>query len=233
MAPHLLSLMASLATVLSFWTDKTVVPPVLGAFPVKTADALLARHTARLNSIRQLTGVPADHWNALCLSLFQAYARYVQELPASEAHHHAGLGGLLTHGLEVVLQALKLRRGHLLPSGATAETVAAQQDLWTYATATAALLHDIGKPVTNQQVTLYPPKGACLGCWDPWHGPMPDAAAWYRIEFTRGRTYRLHEKIAPQLVRLFLPEAGLRWLASDRAVFESWLFAVTALNLAG
>jgi hypothetical protein len=39
---------------------------------------------------------------------------------------------------------------------------------------------------------------------------MPETAAWYRIELVRGRPHRLHEKVAPLLVRLSLPDAGFR-----------------------
>ena len=56
---------------------------------------------------------------------------------------------MLVHGLEVVHEALKLRRGRLLPLGAAAEELVARQDLWSYATATSALLHDIGSRPTG------------------------------------------------------------------------------------
>lgn len=68
---------------------------------------------------------------------------YVQQLPASEAHHHCDRGGLLAHGLEVALHALKLRRGHLLPQRADTEEIVAKRDIWTFAIFSAALLHDI------------------------------------------------------------------------------------------
>jgi hypothetical protein len=63
--------------------------------------------------------------------------------------------------------------------------------------------------------------------WDPWLGPMPETAAWYRIELVRGRPHRLHEKVAPLLVRLLLPDAGLRWLTSNPAVVEPWVAILT------
>ena len=237
-----------MGALLSLWGGRRHVdPPVEGALPVLDAGALLRPHRSRLAAIRQLVGVPRAHWEAFYATVFEAYAGFVQQLPASEAHHHAGPGGMLAHGLEVVREALtnppgadldarsapagsapgkariKLRRGRLLPPGAAAEELAARQDLWTYATATGALLHDLGKPVTDQRVRFYDRQGRELGYWDPWAGPLPAVAGWYRVEFVRERRYRFHERVPPLLVRFILPQRGLSWLASDPEVFAAWL----------
>lgn len=213
-----------MGALLSLWAGRRHAdPPVEGALPVLDAGALLRPHRSQLAAIRQLVGVPRAHWEAFYATVFEAYAGFVQQLPASEAHHHAGPGGMLVHGLEVVREALKLRRGRLLPPGAAAEELAARQDLWTYATATGALLHDLGKPVTDQRVRLYDRQGRELGYWDPWAGPLPAVAGWYRVEFVRERRYRFHERVPPLLVRFILPQRGLSWLASDPEVFGAWL----------
>ncbi len=206
-----------------FWTRRhSETPPVAGSLPVLEPKALLAPHQSKLIAIRKLVGVPKAHWQAFYLSAFEAYARFVQQFPASEAHHHAGPGGLLAHGLEVVREALKLRRGQLIPLGASAETLAATQDLWTYATASAALLHDLGKPVADQRVRLYDRRGRALGDWDAWAGPIGGDARWYRVEFFCRRSYRQHERISPLLARFVLPQA-LSWLGSEPNVLEAWL----------
>jgi len=181
---------------------------------VRTALELLAQHEPRLKAIRRLAGVPSAHWDRLYLGLFLAFVAFVQERPTSEAHHHAGLGGMLAHGLETVFHGLRLRRGHLLPHGAVAEEIAAQQDLWSYATATAALLHDVGKPVTDQRIALHDRCGTSLGRWEPWLRPMPSAARWYRIEFVRGRRYQVHEKVValPMDHVRFPHKAHTQWL---------------------
>lgn len=202
-------------------------PPVEGTLPVLDPATLLNPHRLQLAAIRQLVGVPRAHWEAFYATAFEAYAGFVQQLPASEAHHHAGPGGMLTHGLEVVREALKLRRGRLLPSGAPAEELAARQDLWTYAAATGALLHDLGKPVTDQRVRLYDRHVRELGWWDPWAGPISLCEGWYRVAFVRDRRYRFHEQVPPLLVRFILPQRGLSWLASDPEVFAAWLGAIS------
>lgn len=217
-----------MGALLNLWGRKrSPAPPVEGVLPVLDPATLLQPHHPQLAAIRQLVGVPRAHWETFYATGFEAYAGFVQQLPASEAHHHAGPGGMLAHGLEVVREALKLRRGRLLPSGAAAEELATRQDLWTYATATAALLHDIGKPVTDQLVRLYDRQGRELGWWDPWAGPLSLDGNWYRVVFVRDRRHRFHEQVPPLLVRFILPQRGLSWLASDAEVFAVWLATIS------
>lgn len=199
------------------------LPPSPQQHPVESGKQLLAAHAALVSSIRQQVGVPEAHWTVLYQPLLTGYATFVQLLPASEAHHHSEAGGMLTHGLQAVLHALTLRRGILLPSGASAEELAEKQDVWTYATATAALLHDIGKPLCDQQVLLFDAAGKTLGQWDALGGAMTAPAASYTASFRRGRRYRLHARLPLLLAHHIVPAAGLRWLSADLDVFEAWL----------
>lgn len=204
-------------------------PLATGRVLILSPEALLAtpKRQFRLQAIEDLTRVTPAHFETLYREALLNYAVYVQLLPASEAHHHAGLGGLLDHGLEAAVLALKFRRAHLLPSGAPTEVIDAQADLWTYACFTAVLLHDIGKPAVDQVVTLFDKHGRTLDPWDPWSGPMQAYA--YEARFLRGRDYRLHLKVAPLLARFIVPPEGLRWLTSERAVLAAWLAAITGM----
>lgn len=193
------------------------------ALPVLDATELLAKHAARIAVLRKAVGIPDAHWKALYLSVFATFAQFVQQLPASEAHHHCGIGGLLEHAIDVTCKAIVLRQGHQLPAGASAEEIAKKRDLWTYAVAMGALLHDIGKPLTDQRVHLFDASGRSLGPWNPWVGRMPDAAARYRVTFLRERRYRLHERVPLLMARLFLRPEGLRWLGSDLDVLQAFL----------
>lgn len=194
--------------------------------PVLAAPELLKPHQHTLAQIRQQVGVPLAHWEALYHPLIQSFAGFVQQLPASEAHHHRERGGLLKHALETTLRALTLRRGVLMPQGASAETLAEKQDVWTYATASAALLHDLGKPLVDQKVALFAAGQRPLGTWNALAGPIP-AAATYSIQFVRGRRYRLHPRLPPMLVHHVVPALGLEWLAQDLDVFEAWLATIS------
>jgi len=200
--------------------------PSDGWLCVATGKALLSPHQATLDSTRSLIGVPDSHWDRLYRPMFEALAGFVQQLPASEAHHHAGPGGLLLHALEVALEAMKLRRGTLLPPGASAEELARLQDVWTFACVSAALLHDIGKPLADQRVTLFGADHAQLGQWNPTDGPMGQPARYYRVEFVAKRLYRRHERLTPLLAGHIVPAEGLRWLAGEPEAMDAWLAAL-------
>lgn len=204
-------------------------PAPRGLLPLLLPKDLLTQscRPGLLRQIDRLLSVPRSHLESLFHTTILSYARFVQQLPASEAHHHAGAGGMLDHGLEAVTNALALRRGYLLPQGAEPECLARSQDLWTYAVFTAALLHDIGKAAVDQRVLLFDARKRSLGTWDPWQGPMDQRVTWYRVEFVRGRTHALHERVAPLLTRFIVPPMGLSWLASDREVLAAWVATIS------
>ena len=141
-------------------------------FPVLASNALLAPHKASISRIEELAGVPATYFKDYYLAPLHHYARFVQQLPASEVHHHAHAGGLLAHTLEVITTALSLRQGYLLPPGVAVEALVHLKDVWTYAVFTAALCHDLAKPAVDQKVTLYDVAGQSIGVWDPWRGDL-------------------------------------------------------------
>jgi len=196
----------------------------LNTFPVLSSNALLAPHCATISRIEELAGVPATYFKEYYLAPLHHYARFVQQLPASEVHHHAYPGGLLSHTLEVINTALSLRQGYLLPPGAAVEALVHLKDVWTYAVFTAALCHDLAKPAVDQTVSLYDVDGQSIGRWDPWRGDLDGNAdtQWYGVEFVRNRSYRLHEKASLLLVHRIIPATGLAWLASDRQAFAAW-----------
>ncbi|MFQ5469704.1 MAG: MobH family relaxase, partial [Gammaproteobacteria bacterium] len=199
--------------------------PHPACLPVKLPLDLLGQHPQTIREIQQLVGIPPPHWRTFYLDALLAYANYVQLLPASEAHHHAGSGGLLSHGLEVALHALRLRRAHLLPQGADTEEIVAKREVWTYAVFSAALLHDIGKPLMDQDITRYDHSGCDVGPWDALTSTL-SPNTWYRIRFRRNREHRLHERVAPLLSQLILPQRALAWLSTDRGLLATWLDAV-------
>ncbi len=203
-------------------------PPHSDCLQVLLPLDLLGQRAKQVKTIQQLAGVPQAHWRTLYMDALLAFAGYVQRLPASEAHHHPGAGGLLDHTLEVVIHALRIRRGHLLPHGADAEEITAKKDVWTYAVFSSALLHDVGKPLMDQVVTLYDKQGQELGYWDALTTPMI-SDGWYRIRYQKDRQYRLHERTALLLSRLILPVPALNWLASDRAVLAAWMATVSGI----
>ncbi|MGY6275092.1 MobH family relaxase [Methylomonas sp. MgM2] len=194
--------------------------------PIQTADELLTPHHCFLVQIEELAGLAKEPFNCFYLTAIQRFARFVQQLPASEVHHHAGPGGMLMHTLEVSVVALKVRRSYLLSETGGAEEISAKQDLWTYAVFLAALCHDLAKVAVDQAVTLFDLNRQAQ-TWDPWNQFMDEQGIGYIAEFLPNRLYRLHEKATPLLTNKIIPPQGMRWLTSDRGIFARWLASVS------
>ncbi len=202
------------------------LPKIPGILTVRKVDDLLARHKGMIVQIDELAGLSERNFNRYYLDALLNFARFVQLLPASEVHHHAGPGGMMTHTLEVCVNALKIRRSYLLSETGGAEEIAAKQDLWTYAVFLAALCHDVAKVAVDQTVTVYDLNHQSKS-WSPWESFLDEQGAWYSTEFQHGRHYRLHEKASLLLIHRIIPAYALNWIASDRYIFAHWLACVS------
>ncbi|WP_449431993.1 MobH family relaxase [Pseudomonas putida] len=187
--------------------DETA-PATVGLHQPLSAESLLApSHRKKLlERIWQYTALSRLQFELLYLEPIRRYATYVQQLPASESHHHAYPGGMLDHGLELVACSLKLRQSYLLPSGAAPEDQAAQADAWSAAIAYGALLHDVGKIAVDLQVEYQNGER-----WHPWHGPLNQP---YRFRYHPDRDYQLHGAATGLLYTQILTPALLDWLSS-------------------
>lgn len=184
----------------------------------ETAESLLAtpRRQKLLEHIWQRTSLSRRQFDTLYRTPLERYAALVQQLPASESHHHAYHGGMLDHGLEIVAYALKLRQSYLLPAGTTPEDQAAQAEAWTAATAYAALLHDIGKIAVDLHV-----EHADGSVWHPWHGPLKQP---YRFRYREDREYRLHSAATGLLYHQVLDRLILDWLSGFPSLWAALLY---------
>ncbi|WP_284399703.1 MobH family relaxase [Acidovorax sp. SUPP2825] len=166
-------------------------------------------------------------WLRDLLPAIHRYAEMVQLMPASEAHHHAHVGGLLAHTLEMLLAAMTWRNGHFLPEGAPIEQIDAERDEWTYVVFFAALLHDIAKPLTDLRVTWRTPGAAERTRWNPIGGPMtriePGRAAEYLVEFApkSARDYGAHSRLAVTLLGQIAPATAVTFLARRPHTLEA------------
>lgn len=191
-----------------------------GLLRPESAASLLAtpRRQKLLEHIWQRTSLSRKQFATLYRAPLERYAELVQQFPASESHHHAYLGGMLDHGLEIVAYSLKLRQSHLLPIGASPEDQAAQSEAWTAAVAYAALLHDIGKLAVDLHVEL-----ADGSTWHPWHGPLHQA---YRFRYRDDREYRLHNAATGLIYRQLLDRHVLDWLSGYPALWGPLLYVL-------
>lgn len=185
-----------------------------------------------LSELRTLTGLDTAIFDLIVRQPILDFAELVQLAPASESHHHAGPGGLLTHTLDVITLALKKRRGYQLPIAGSLTEIANQRHLWTYAVFVGCLLHDIGKLSANTRLVPVAKDGVEKS-WTPHSGPINllKNIKGYRVEF-RKTPYQYHAHLAlthwglvPQYARTWLIEASnimaelTAWLWGDK--FES------------
>ena len=192
-----------------------------GWFAPHSAETLLATPLRQqlMKIIWQRTSLPS----ALFIELYRVpvarFAELIQQLPASEYHHHAYPGGLLDHSLEVMAFAAKLRQKHLLPVGAAPEDQAREAEAWTAGILYAALLHDAGKVVADMDIIT-----AAGRPWHPWQGP-PDGA--YKLKYRKPRDYRLHPIAGSLLVPRILPTTALNWLAQYPELYASFIYCIS------
>lgn len=201
----------------------------LGLIPVLDPQTLLQPRSKVIAEIHRLLALPDSQTSDLVTSALQSFAALVQLLPASESHHHAGQGGMLDHTLAVAVAALKIRAGFMLPPGCAPEAAGGRRILWSYAVFTAALLHDIGKPVGDQDIMLFDADGIPVGAWNPWLDTMVDhpRARAYKITFRRGRRHKAHERLGGLLAHRILPRAALGWIGSDPELLPLWAAAIS------
>ena len=178
----------------------------------------LPRRQKLIENIWQRTSLSRDQFASLYRDPLERYADLVQQLPASENHHHAYPGGLLDHGLEIVAYALKIRQNYLLPIGAPPESQAAQAEAWSAAVAYGALLHDLGKIAVDIEVVLEDGKP-----WHPWHGRIEKP---YRFRYVKGRDYQLHGAASALVYFQVLPPHVLDWLSGYRELWSSLIFVL-------
>ncbi|MBW8831975.1 MAG: TraI domain-containing protein [Burkholderiales bacterium] len=183
---------------------------------VTGADQLLphlARHSRLAKTVFERDLLPA----------VQRYAEFVQLMPASESHHHANVGGLLAHTLETAHHALVLRGGYLLPRNGGAEIIDAQRDYWTYAVFFGALLHDVGKPLTDLRIEMRQARSSEGTRWLPMAGSLNEChAEQYSVKFApkAERDYGAHGKLGVMLMQRLVPASALSFMGRCPEVLQ-------------
>ncbi|MGA8137804.1 MAG: MobH family relaxase [Pseudomonas gingeri] len=188
--------------------------------PAQGQDLLATpRRQKLLENIWQRASLSRQQFVDLYRRPLERYAELVQQLPASENHHHAHPGGMLDHGLEIVAYALKIRQTYLLPIGAPPESQSAQAEAWTAAAAYGALIHDLGKIAVDVHIEL---QGGTT--WHPWHGPITRP---YRFRYVKGRNYQLHGAAAALIYAQVLTPDILDWLSGFPEAWSQLIFILS------
>ena len=138
--------------------------------------------------IRATLRFDTQEFDALVLPVIERYAAFVHLLPASETHHHRGVGGLFRHGLEVGRFAARSAEAYQFCVGDTPSAKRIKEPRWQLAAFLGGLLHDLGKAFHD--VTVIDKSGVQV--WNPQVGPLLDWAQDKGVEryFIRWRQNR-------------------------------------------
>ena len=189
-------------------------PPSLQGLPAVRPARLLQDQRELLDRIRLTSGVGDALWARWYAPVIDQYVAHVHLLPASQSHHHRGMGGLLRHGLEVAFQSLRLLDTILVGGGETASARREALPRWQYAAFLAGLLHDVAKPITDMTVT-----DRDGHAWPPFAQPLADWLAGkdrYFLQWRPGRRDR-HIIMTALIAPRFIGAEGLAWIAGDDA----------------
>lgn len=191
------------------------------ALPIYSSQDLfkITRIDHTFSDWKRLAGLDHEVFVKLMEDPFREYSEMVQLAPASEAHHHAGPGGLLKHTYEVISIALKRRKSMQLPLGGEIAEINEKKHLWTCAIFCACLLHDLGKLIGNIGLIVMKTDGHEYR-WTPHDQPLlsvKDAIS-YRIEFFR-TPYDYHHHVSLTLFSL-IPKSARAWFSLNSNVMH-------------
>lgn len=145
-------------------------PPVAAGIPRFPITEILGEHEELIQQLRSLSE-HKEVFDARYFPVITRYAEYVYLLPASEAHHHRGPGGLLRHGLECAKYALQQAYERVHRIEMSPQKRKAARERWLFGCFTSALCHDMGKPASDMLV--YSMSGRI---WGPFIKPLVE---WY------------------------------------------------------
>ena len=210
------------------YDDTPRYPPFARGIPAPSVGRVLKTQEQLIRELRHSVGLAPESFDALIWPVLERLAGWMHLLPASEAHHHRMMGGLIRHSLEVGWYAARAAEGTVFVPMATPLERRAREPRWHAAVTIAGLLHDIGKPVSDMAVT-----NAAGEQWNPYTDSLIDWLAQKRIERYfiqwRGGRGRRHEQFAGLVAERLLPEETNSWLAEGGPeILEYLLSTITA-----
>lgn len=128
-------------------------PPFATGLPAADAARIFDTQSELISRIQGILRFTADDFTEIVTPVIENYAAYVHLLPASEAHHHRGAGGLFRHGLEVGFWAAQQAEAHQFCIDETPSNKRNNEPRWQFAAFLGGLLHDVGKPLSDVAVT--------------------------------------------------------------------------------
>lgn len=186
------------------------------ALMAATPDELLATQGELIQRIREISPLGTADFNRLILPAFRRFASWVHLLPASEAHHHYGPGGLLRHGFEVALHAARLAEGKHVGVDLPPSARSRYELRWRVAAMLGGLLHDLGKPLVDCGATdadrtiTWPAHAGDLYSW-----LLANNLTHYRVYWRTGARHERHKPVGTAVTREIIGPELLAWLSDE------------------
>lgn len=197
-------------------------PPFMEGLPVYSPETLLSTQKELVDGVRQIIAnekLLTEHYIPAMLRL----AALVQLLPASQAHHHRGAGGMLRHSLEVGLWSLQQTEGKLIRGVVTPQERRIVEPRWKLTVFLAGMCHDLGKVVTDISVTN---RENDLK-WRPYHHGLYSWAETnnirnYFLHWQEGRGKK-HTNVSGTLINTVINEVTMGWINDGGPDAVIWL----------
>jgi conjugal transfer pilus assembly protein TraI len=205
-------------------------PPFMKGLPAVPPDRILETQQELIERIANTSVLPPEDFRRLFLPVIERFASFVHLLPASQAHHHRGAGGLFRHSLEVAYWALQAADKVLLDITGTPSQRREREPRWQFAVFVAALCHDAGKPVTDVIVT----NSDRSQTWKPIREDLYTWAARtatdaYFLEWRDGRA-RQHTALSSMIADRIIGVQALEWIGETGTDLIVWLMESLTCN---
>lgn len=147
-------------------------PPAEKGYPAKIPGyALLSLQSEIISNIKRELMVRDSEFEEYVQPMLNNFANFVHLLPASEYHHHRAQGGLLRHTLEVIYFSIKIAKSFEFDANENPVTKSDRALAWRFAVVIGAVMHDIGKPISDVEIwdqsgeQHWMPTDSCIHEW--------------------------------------------------------------------
>lgn len=180
-------------------------PPAPHAVEALSVQELINANGKLIRDICYATTLNDEDTQRFLLPVITNLARIVHLCPASEFDHHQGYGGLFTHSLETAYFAANSAKNKIFDRSAPPQDQYFNKCRWILTAVLAALVHDIGKPFSDMEITTDDGKR-----WDH-QSPILDwlrrnRIASYYIAFKQSREHNVHKSFSLSKSALLIPQ---------------------------
>lgn len=201
-------------------------PPQPRSIDAVTVDEIMAFFSEAIRQGADDLPMERQEIDELFLPVVRRGLMYMHLLPASQFHHHNGIGGLFAHSLEVANLAVRLGKQKVFNQKDTPRELYQNGKRWLFGCWLSGFLHDIGKAVTDVTVTsegeTWYPYTASLTHWLQSNNLKSYHFIW------RSAGHNRHQQSTLMFVREIIPPQTFEWLA-DFGARDIWEACESAL----